>query len=206
MSAQGHDLTSTYVATIDAGIGAASEALRTIDPMASLAARLSALGVDDRAVWARAASGAGDAGGASGLGFALLWRFGPSGQTARVAWQIRLSEDGVGRTVLSVGIRARASDHEARSRIAAAWPIVETIALAHARGLHGACEEYAGDPLPDRAAEEAGSDARRCLERIRPGRERFVTEPSVGRRLPTEMERAGIEPATSGLQSRRSPS
>jgi hypothetical protein len=144
MSAKDSHLTSTYVATIDVDIDAACEALRGHDLGSSLSTRLSALGVDDRAVWVdpSQASGLRDADGA----FILLWRFGPPGQTARIAWQIRLSEDGVGRTVLSIGIRARASDEEARKRITAAWPIVETIALAHARGLRRAVDEYAADP------------------------------------------------------------
>ena len=41
------DLTCTYAATIDAGTDATVEALAAIDPMATLATRLSALGVDD---------------------------------------------------------------------------------------------------------------------------------------------------------------
>jgi hypothetical protein len=79
------------------------------------------------------------------LGFSLLWRFGSTGQTARIAWQIRLDAAGVDRTVLSIAIHARAGDHEAGKRISAAWPIVETITLQHAKGLRRAPDEYAAD-------------------------------------------------------------
>jgi hypothetical protein len=148
MTAKDYHLTSTYVATIDAGIEAASEAFRAIDPMSSLATRLSALGVDDRAVWVESseATDLTDADSACELGFALLWRFGPPGQTARIGRRVRLSEDGAGRTVLSIAIRARASDDEAGKRIVAGWPIVETIALEHAKSLRRAVDEYAADP------------------------------------------------------------
>jgi hypothetical protein len=144
-----HHLTSTYVATVDADVETAYEAFLAIDPMSSLAGRLSALGVDDRAVWAESseATGLTDADGAHELGFSLLWRFGPPGQTARIGWRVRLDEDGVGRTLLTIAVRARASDGEAGRRIVAGWPIVETIALEHAKSLRRAVDEYADDRL-----------------------------------------------------------
>jgi hypothetical protein len=147
MEAKDYQLSSTYVATIDAGIEEAYEAFLQIDPMGSLATRLSALGVDDRAIWAESseATGLTDTDGARELGFSLLWRFGPPGQTARIGWRVRLDEDGVGRTVLSIVIRGRASDGEAGKRIVAGWPLVETIALQHAKSLRRAVDEYTDD-------------------------------------------------------------
>jgi hypothetical protein len=122
--------------------------LLAIDPVSSLATQLSALGLDDRAVWGELseATGLTDGDGERALGFSLLWRFGPSGQTARIGWRIQLSRDGIGRTLLSIAIRAQASDPEAGQRITAAWPIVETITREHARGLRRALDEYAADP------------------------------------------------------------
>ena len=131
--------TSTYAATIDAPIDAAYEALVRIDPPASLAARLSALGVDDRAVWSESS-----AIGENELGFSLCWRFRP-GQTALLRWQIAVDRDGAGRTTLAVTLRASAADDEAGRRIASAWPIVETIALEHAKSLRRAVDAAAED-------------------------------------------------------------
>jgi hypothetical protein len=147
VDAKDYQLSSTYIATIDSGIEEAYEAFLQIDPMGSLATRLSALGVDDRAIWAESgeATGLTDADGSRELGFSLLWRFGPPGQTARIGWRVRLSEDGVGRTVLSIVIRGRASDGDAGKRIVAGWPLVETIALQHAKSLRRAVDEYAED-------------------------------------------------------------
>jgi hypothetical protein len=114
--------------------------------MSSLARRLSALGVDDRTVWdASQTSGPAHADGARELGFSLCWRFGPPGQTARITWRVRVSEDGAGRTMLSVAVHARASDDEATKRLVTGWPIVETIALEHAKGMRRAMDEYAAD-------------------------------------------------------------
>jgi hypothetical protein len=135
-------LTGTYIATIDADIHAARQALRAIDPMAPIATQLAALGLDDRAVWARSCG----ATGAPDLGSSLLWRFGPPDQTARIRWRIRLDEDCIGRTVLTIAIRAGASDNQAHQRLTTAWPIIETIAHEHAKRLRHALDEYAADP------------------------------------------------------------
>jgi hypothetical protein len=151
MSAVDYHLSSSYATTIDASIEAAYEAFLAIDPMDALATRLAALGVDDRALWAESseATGLTDTDGARELGFSLLWRFGPPDQTARIGWRVRLSEDGVGRTVVSIAIRANASNGEAGRRIASGWPIVETIALQHAKGLGRVVDEYTSDRFED---------------------------------------------------------
>jgi hypothetical protein len=132
-----YHVTNTFVATLDASLEAASRALRAIDPTASLARRLTALGVEDRAVWIEPCA----TGGAPERGFLLLWRFGTEpGETAKVAWQSRLDQDGEGRTVLTITLRARGSDDRAGRRIALAWPVVETFAREHAQGLRRAIE------------------------------------------------------------------
>ena len=56
---------------------AAREVLAQIDPMRSLADRLSALGLDDRAIWSKTARE---------LAYALVWRFGATGH-ARLDWR-----------------------------------------------------------------------------------------------------------------------
>jgi hypothetical protein len=132
------DLTFTYVTTIDADSDATSRALRIIDPIAALASRLSALGVDDRATWLASPA----AGGARGLRFGLLWRFGPLDQTATIAWRIRLNDDGAGGTELAVTISGRGGSAKAHERLMACWAIVETIALQHAKRLRRAIDEY----------------------------------------------------------------
>jgi hypothetical protein len=147
MSVDGSNLTSTYIATIDADIETTNDALLAVDPVSSLATRLAALGLDDRAVWVESAKiSLTDTHRAAELGFSLLWRFGPAGQIAKITWRIRLSEDGLSRTVLLIAIRAQASDDTAGWRITAGWPIVETITLEHARSLRRALNEYAADP------------------------------------------------------------
>ena len=141
-------LTSAFRISIDAGLEAAHDALQAIDPIASLTQRLSALGVDDRAVWVEspAAAGPTDTGGEPDFGFSLLWRFGPPAETAQISWRIRLSEDGVARTLLSILLSAQASNRDADTRLMMSWPMIETIALAHARGLRRAVDEYTDDP------------------------------------------------------------
>lgn len=133
--------TATYAGPVDAALDVAYDALLAVGPMASLATRLSALGLDDRAVWSGPSADAG----ARGLGFCLLWRLGPGSGTAKIVWRAGLTLDGEGRTVLAVTVEATASDTEADERIAAAWPLVETIALAHARAVRRAVDERAGD-------------------------------------------------------------
>jgi len=136
------ELTNTYVATLDASVEAACEALRAIDPSASLARRLGALGVNDRAVWLEPSNS-----NARARGWLLLWRFDPNcGQTAEIAWHARLDEDGAGRTVLTITVRARGSDDHAAQQIALAWPIIETIAHQHAKTWRRSIDDYAEEP------------------------------------------------------------
>ncbi len=52
---QPYDVRSSFVQIVDADRAEAREVLSRIDPMRSLADRLSALGLDDRAVWAESA-------------------------------------------------------------------------------------------------------------------------------------------------------
>jgi hypothetical protein len=156
MSTSDSPLTSTHVTTIDAEIDAASDALLAIDPISRLATPLSALGLDDRAVWATP-SDASCTDERPELGFSLLWRFGPPGQTARINWRLRLNENGAGRTLLTITTQAQASNSEAHARLAAGWPILETITLQHAKHLHHAIDDYTADPW------QADRPARRVL-------------------------------------------
>jgi hypothetical protein len=143
MRAKDHP-TSTYVATIEASIDAAYDAFTTLDPMSSLTSRLCALGVDAHAVRAESPGPSGD--GEREVRFRLLWPFGASGESAQVDWHVRLTDDGAGGTVLSIVIHARASAEQAGGRIVAGWPIIESIALEHAKSLRRAVDEYEADP------------------------------------------------------------
>lgn len=140
-------LSNTFVATIDTALEAASDAAFAIDPTSSLATRLRALGLDDRVLLVKPSRPAPRTAAhrAPELGFDLLWRFGPPRVTTRIAWRARLDEDGIGRTLLTITVRAQASNEEASKRSTAAWPIIETIAREHARQWRRAVAEWADD-------------------------------------------------------------
>src|SRR4051794_34012076 len=140
-----YDVTSSFVQTVDVDRGAAREVLVRIDPMRSLADRLSALGLDDRAIW----SETGD------LTYTLVWRF-PEGN-ARLDWQIDVSDDGNGRTILAVKLAGRGCDAAARNRVLAAWTLLEELAQAHTRRLARTLDDYAN--ADDYSVAHAGSAA-----------------------------------------------
>jgi hypothetical protein len=120
-----YDVSSTFVRTIDADRGAAREVLASIDPMRSLADRLSALGLDDRAIW----SADGE------LGYTLIWRFGDGRGHARLDWRLTLEPGAGERTTLTVKLGARGSDPDARARVLRSWLLFEELAEGHAAGL-----------------------------------------------------------------------
>ena len=105
--------------------------LGQIDPMRSLADRLSALGLDDRAIWSKTGE----------LDYALVWRFAEG--HARLDWRITVDADGAGRTMLTVKLAARGSDPAARARTLAAWTLLEELAQAHTRRLARTLDDYA---------------------------------------------------------------
>jgi hypothetical protein len=133
-----YDVSSTFVHTIDADRETAEEVLATTDPMRSLADRLSALGLDDRAIWS--ANGE--------LGYSLIWRFGGDQGHARLDWQLALQPTAAGRTALTVRLGARGSDSDARIRVLRSWLLFEELAEGHAAGLARMIGEYAEDPQP----------------------------------------------------------
>ena len=114
-----YDVTSTFVNTIDVNPEEAYEVLASIDPMRTLAGRLSAL--EHR----------------------LIWRFGGDRGHARIDWQIAVERNSRGGTVLTTKVGGRGSDEDARKRILGGWLLVEEMARAHARRLAGMLEEYA---------------------------------------------------------------
>jgi hypothetical protein len=128
-----YDVTSTFVNTIDVNPEEAYEVLASIDPMRTLAGRLSALGLDDHAIWS--------SGGA--FDHRLIWRFGPGRGHARIDWQLSVERNSRGGTVLTTRVRGRGSDEDARKRILGGWLLVEEMARAHAHRLAGMIEEYA---------------------------------------------------------------
>ncbi|HEY7603245.1 MAG TPA: hypothetical protein VH760_03200 [Gaiellaceae bacterium] len=134
-----YDVSSTFVHTIDADHGTAQEVLAGIDPMHSLADRLSALGLDDRAIWSTDGE----------LGYTLIWRFGPDQGHARLDWRLALQPIGAGRTTLTVRLAARGSDAEARIRVLRSWLLFDAVAESHAAGLARMVDDYAEDaPQP----------------------------------------------------------
>src|SRR6478752_5146589 len=105
-----NDVTSSFIQIVDVDPSQAREVLSSINPMRSLADRLSALGLDDRAMWAR---------GSEELSYQLVWRF-------------SVHTDGAGRTVLGVRLEGRGSDTKARSRMLSSWTFLEELAESHA--------------------------------------------------------------------------
>jgi hypothetical protein len=134
-----YDVSSTFVHTIDADHRTAQVVLATIDPMRSLADRLSALGLDDRAIW----SADGE------LGYTLIWRFGGDQGHARLDWQLALQPIGADRTALTVKLGAGGSDPAAQIRVLRSWLLFEELAEGHAAGLARTVGAYAEDaPQP----------------------------------------------------------
>lgn len=130
-----YDVSSTFVHTIEADHRTAREILASIDPMRSLADRLSALGLDDRAIWS--ANGE--------LGYSLIWRFGGDRGHARLDWQLALQPTGAGTTALSVRLGARGSDPDARIRVLRSWLLFEELAESHTAGLARMVADHADD-------------------------------------------------------------
>ena len=126
------DVTSSFVQIVDADREAAKEVLTQIDPMRSLADRLSALGLDDRAIWSQTDE----------LSYTLIWRFGADGH-AKLDWQITVASDGRGRTVLALKLSGRGSEPAARSRTLSNWTLLEELAQAHTRRLARLLDDYA---------------------------------------------------------------
>lgn len=130
-----YDVSSTFVHAIDADDGTAREVLASIDPMRSLADRLSALGLDDRAIWSTD----------SELGYTLIWRFGGDQGHARLDWRLSLESRGADRAALIVRLGARGSNPDARIRVLRAWLLFEELAQSHAVGLARMIDDYAED-------------------------------------------------------------
>jgi hypothetical protein len=136
-----YDVSSTFVQTIDADQGTTRQVLATIDPMRSLADRLSALGLDDRAIWSADA----------GLGYTLVWRFGDGRGHARLDWSLTVEQGAPGRTTLIIRLGGRGSDPDARVRLLRSWLLFEELAERHAGGLARTLGDYA-DEASERVA------------------------------------------------------
>jgi hypothetical protein len=128
-----NDVTSSFVQIVDVDPRQAREVLAQINPMRSLADRLSALGLDDRAMWAR---------GSEELSYQLVWRFGADGGHAKLVWRLSVHTDGVGRTVLNVRVDGRGSDTDARTRLLKSWTFLEELAESHAQRLARTLDDF----------------------------------------------------------------
>ena len=142
-------MSSSFTQIVDADPGTAREVLAQIDPMRSLADRLSALGLDDRALWCE---------GAEELSYRLIWRFGADGANALLDWRISVTRRRRRPHVLTLELAGRGNDHAARSRTLSSWTLLEELAEAHTRRLARTLDDYANaddysfaPPLPLRA-------------------------------------------------------
>jgi hypothetical protein len=126
------DVRTTFVRIVDAERDRSRRVLAGIDPMRSLADRLSALGLDDRAVWSTSGP----------FAHSLAWRFG-GGCHARLDWQLDVALDSSGRTTLTVAVSGRGDGEGARARLLGAWGLVEELAAGHAGRLARMLEDYA---------------------------------------------------------------
>jgi len=128
-----YDVTSSFVQIVHVEASEAHEVLTQINPMRSLADRLSALGLDDRAMWSR---------GSDELSYQLIWRFGADGETAKLVWRLSTYTDGAGRTVLSLRLGGRGSNAAARAKMLSSWTLLEELADAHTRRLARTLDDY----------------------------------------------------------------
>jgi len=151
-----NDVTSSFVQIVDVDPSQAREVLSSINPMRSLADRLSALGLDDRAMWAR---------GNEELSYQLVWRFGADGGHAKLVWRLSVHTDGAGRTVLGVRLEGRGSDTKARSRMLSSWTFLEELAESHARRLARTVDDFV-NAREDDAYEEQPAARPRLLAAV----------------------------------------
>ena len=151
-----NDVTSSFVQIVDVDPSQAHEVLSSINPMRSLADRLSALGLDDRAMWAR---------GSEELSYQLVWRFGADGGHAKLVWRLSVHTDGAGRTVLSVKLEGRGSDTKARSRMLSSWTFLEELAESHAQRLARTVDDFV-NAKEDDAYEERPAARPRLLAAV----------------------------------------
>ena len=128
-----NDVTSSFVQIVDVDPSQAREVLSRINPMRSLADRLSALGLDDRAIWSTDGE----------LGYTLIWRFGGDQGHARLDWRLSLEPGGADRTTLAVRLGASGSNPDARVRVLRSWLLFEELAQSHAAGLAQMIDDYA---------------------------------------------------------------
>jgi hypothetical protein len=131
-----YDVTSSFTQIVETDPGKAREVLAQIEPMRSLADRLSALGLDDRALWCE---------GSEELGYRLIWRFDAEGANALLDWRLSVAADGAGRTVVTLKLAGRGSDTDARGRVLSSWPLLEELAEGHTRRLARALEDYSDE-------------------------------------------------------------
>jgi hypothetical protein len=143
------DFTSSSHTVVNAEAESTRAALARIQPLGSLLAGLDALGLGERVV----ATLRGDAGTARVAG--LVWSFGTDRVDssvledvsapghAKLAWSIAAGADGEGRTILSVGVRAGATDDDSRQRLHQSWPIVSSLVESQIRRLVAAVKQAA---------------------------------------------------------------
>jgi len=148
---QPYHVTSSFTRIVHAEPAQAREVLLRIDPMRSLADRLSALGLDDRALWCD---------GAEELSYRLLWRFGDDQGNAILAWQLSVDSDGSDRATLTARLSGRGSDAGARRRVLASWTLLEELAERQTQRLARAIDDHVDTDELEREDEPARPELR----------------------------------------------
>ena len=130
------DLSESYSRTVEAPAPAARTAAASIDAIGPLVEGLIAVGVEDHIV--------------TPCGDGLVWRFGPAeAGRLRLAWEATVAAETDDASLVTISLRATASDAAARERLLEAWPVLGPIAELHARRLLHRIEALAEDTVED---------------------------------------------------------
>ena len=144
------DLSESYSRTVQAPEPVARAAAESVDLIGPLVRGLIAIGVDDHVV--------------TPCPNGLVWRFDPAGAgRVRIAWAIDVEPQTDESSLVTLSLRAMATDPAANDRLLDAWPLVGPAAELHAqRVLHrieALAEDATEDPF-DREDAAAGAQLR----------------------------------------------
>ncbi len=132
------DLVESYSRVVEASAPSVQAAVNRLDLVGPLVEGLIAIGVAEHI--------------STPCSDGLVWRFGGSESgRARVGWRITVSPETDDTSLVTLALRATASDEQARDRLYEAWPVIGPIAELHAvKVLHrieALAEADAEDPF-----------------------------------------------------------
>jgi hypothetical protein len=132
------DLAESYSRVVEASAPAVQAAADRFDLVGPLVEALIAIGVAEHV--------------ATPCRDGLVWRFGGSESgRVRIAWRIAVAPETDETSLVSLALRATASDETARDRLYEAWPVIGPIAELHAvkilHRIEALAEEAAEDPF-----------------------------------------------------------